>query len=306
MNNIYKEFLIGDTPLVRLKSVEAKFSLKAKLYAKLEWYNLTGSIKDRPSLQILLDAKKNGLKKGSKVIEATSGNMGISLSAICQKLGYKAVIVMPENMSDERKAIIKAYGAELVLTKKELGMKGAVDKAEEIFQTEKDAFMPLQFTNPSNPLSHYLTTAPEIYRGLNGEVSAFVAGVGTGGTLSGIAKYLKEKNNGIKIYGVEPKNSPMLSKGVYAPHNIQGIGANFVPKNYDKSLVDDIILVSDDEAFAYSREFSKLETMLVGISSGANLFGAISVCQKDEFKGKNVVTVLPDNGIKYISTDLYK
>ncbi|MBQ2717377.1 MAG: cysteine synthase A [Clostridia bacterium] len=306
MNNIYKDFLIGNTPLVRLKQIEERYSLKAKLYAKLEWYNLTGSIKDRPSLQILLDAKKNGLTSGSKVIEATSGNMGISLSAICQKLGYKAVIVMPENMSDERKAIIKAYGAELVLTKKELGMKGAVDKAEEIFKSEKEAFMPMQFSNPSNPLSHYLTTAPEIYEELDGDVSAFVAGVGTGGTLSGIAKYLKEKNNAIKIYGVEPQNSPMLSKGVCAPHKIQGIGANFVPENYQKSFVDEIILVSDEDAFEYSRQLSKLECMLVGISSGANIFGAISVCQKEEFKGKNVVTVLPDNGIKYLSTGLYK
>lgn len=306
MNNIYKDFLIGNTPLVRLKQIEERYSLKAKLYAKLEWYNLTGSIKDRPSLQILLDAKKNGLTSGSKVIEATSGNMGISLSAICQKLGYKAVIVMPENMSDERKAIIKAYGAELVLTEKELGMKGAVDKAEEIFKSEKEAFMPMQFSNPSNPLSHYLTTAPEIYEELDGDVSAFVAGVGTGGTLSGIAKYLKEKNNAIKIYGVEPQNSPMLSKGVCAPHKIQGIGANFVPENYQKSFVDEIILVSDEDAFEYSRQLSKLECMLVGISSGANIFGAISVCQKEEFKGKNVVTVLPDNGIKYLSTGLYK
>lgn len=306
MNNIYKDFLIGNTPLVRLKQIEERYSLKAKLYAKLEWYNLTGSIKDRPSLQILLDAKKNGLTSGSKVIEATSGNMGISLSAICQKLGYKAVIVMPENMSDERKAIIKAYGAELVLTQKELGMKGAVDKAEEIFKSEKEAFMPMQFSNPSNPLSHYLTTAPEIYEELDGDVSAFVAGVGTGGTLSGIAKYLKEKNNAIKIYGVEPQNSPMLSKGVCAPHKIQGIGANFVPENYQKSFVDEIILVSDEDAFEYSRQLSKLECMLVGISSGANIFGAISVCQKEEFKGKNVVTVLPDNGIKYLSTGLYK
>lgn len=306
MNNIYKDFLIGNTPLVRLKQIEERYSLKAKLYAKLEWYNLTGSIKDRPSLQILLDAKKNGLTSGSKVIEATSGNMGISLSAICQKLGYKAVIVMPENMSDERKAIIKAYGAELVLTKKELGMKGAVDKAEEIFKSEKEAFIPMQFSNPSNPLSHYLTTAPEIYEELDGDVSAFVAGVGTGGTLSGVAKYLKEKNNAIKIYGVEPQNSPMLSKGVCAPHKIQGIGANFVPENYQKSFVDEIILVSDEDAFEYSRQLSKLECMLVGISSGANIFGAISVCQKEEFKGKNVVTVLPDNGIKYLSTGLYK
>ena len=306
MNNIYKDFLIGNTPLVRLKQIEERYSLKAKLYAKLEWYNLTGSIKDRPSLQILLDAKKNGLTSGSKVIEATSGNMGISLSAICQKLGYKAVIVMPENMSDERKAIIKAYGADLVLTQKELGMKGAVDKAEEIFKSEKEAFMPMQFSNPSNPLSHYLTTAPEIYEELDGDVSAFVAGVGTGGTLSGIAKYLKEKNNAIKIYGVEPQNSPMLSKGVCAPHKIQGIGANFVPENYQKSFVDEIILVSDEDAFEYSRQLSKLECMLVGISSGANIFGAISVCQKEEFKGKNVVTVLPDNGIKYLSTGLYK
>ena len=306
MNNIYKDFLIGNTPLVRLKQIEERYSLKAKLYAKLEWYNLTGSIKDRPSLQILLDAKKNGLTSGSKVIEATSGNMGISLSAICQKLGYKAVIVMPENMSDERKAIIKAYGAELVLTKKELGMKGAVDKAEEIFKSEKEAFMPMQFSNPSNPLSHYLTTAPEIYEELDGDVSAFVAGVGTGGTLSGVAKYLKEKNNAIKIYGVEPQNSPMLSKGVCAPHKIQGIGANFVPENYQKSFVDEIILVSDEDAFEYSRQLSKLECMLVGISSGANISGAISVCQKEEFKGKNVVTVLPDNGIKYLSTGLYK
>ena len=213
---------------------------------------------------------------------------------------------MPENMSDERKAIIKAYGAELVLTKKELGMKGAVDKAEEIFKSEKEAFMPMQFSNPSNPLSHYLTTAPEIYEELDGDVSAFVAGVGTGGTLSGIAKYLKEKNNAIKIYGVEPQNSPMLSKGVCAPHKIQGIGANFVPENYQKSFVDEIILVSDEDAFEYSRQLSKLECMLVGISSGANIFGAISVCQKEEFKGKNVVTVLPDNGIKYLSTGLYK
>lgn len=305
MNN-YKDFLIGDTPLVRLFEIEKKYSLKAKLYAKLEWYNLTGSVKDRPALQILLDAKNNGLTKGSLVIEATSGNMGISLAGICQKLGYKAVIVMPENMSEERKTIIKSYGAELVLTKKELGMQGAVDKAEEIFQNNKGSFKACQFENKSNPLAHYLSTAPEIYSQLNGEVSSFVAGVGSGGTISGISKFLKEKNKNIKVFAVEPNSSPLLSKGQFGSHKIQGIGANFAPKNCDLSLVDEIITVTNDDAYLFAREVMKLESLMVGISSGANLKGAIEVCKKPEFEGKNVVTLFADSGIKYLSTDLYK
>lgn len=305
MNNIFAENLIGNTPMVRLKKIEEHFNLNCRLYAKLEWYNLTGSIKDRPALQIILDAEKQGLKPGGMLIEATSGNMGISLAGICQKMGYKAVICMPNNMSEERVKLIKAYGADLYLTDASLGMKGAIDKAEEIFKENENSFKTLQFENPSNPKAHYLTTGPEIYSQLNGSVAGFACGIGTGGTISGIAKFLKEKNSNVVIAGCEPKDSALLTGGKAGSHKIQGIGANFIPKNLNLSLIDQIIDVENWQAFETARKLLELEGLFVGISSGANLFGLIELAKSGRFENKNLVTLFPDSGIKYLSTELF-
>lgn len=305
MNN-YKKLLIGNTPLVRLDCIEKHFGLQAKLYAKLEWYNLTGSTKDRAALQMIVDAQANGLKKGAMLIEATSGNTGIALSAICTKLGYKAVIVMPENMSEERKMLIKAYGGTLVLTPKSLGMKGAVETANKICAENDGAILTKQFENPSNSKAHYLTTAPEIYNKLKGKVDCFVTGIGTGGTITGVGKFLKEQNQSILVYGVQPKSSPVLTTGVAGAHGIQGIGANFVPSVLDKSLLNGIIDASDDDAFDCARLCCKKQGLFIGISSGASLFGAIQIAKRADMKGKTIVTLFPDSGIKYLSTGLIK
>lgn len=305
MNN-YKKLLIGNTPLVRLDCIEKHFGLQAKLYAKLEWYNLTGSTKDRAALQMIVDAQANGLKKGAMLIEATSGNTGIALSAICTKLGYKAVIVMPENMSEERKMLIKAYGGTLVLTPKSLGMKGAVETANKICAENDGAILTKQFENPSNSKAHYLTTAPEIYNKLKGKVDCFVTGIGTGGTITGVGKFLKEQNQSILVYGVQPKSSPVLTTGVAGAHGIQGIGANFVPSVLDKSLLNGIIDASDDDAFDCARLCCEKQGLFIGISSGASLFGAIQIAKRADMKGKTIVTLFPDSGIKYLSTGLIK
>lgn len=304
MNNFPKEFLVGNTPLIRLRNIEKELGLKAELYAKLEWYNLTGSAKDRPALQMILDAKTEGLCEGATIIEATSGNMGIALAGIGQKLGYHVVIVMPENMSEERKMMIRGYNAELVLTDKNLGMQGALEMAEKICQNRRGSVKMMQFSNQSNAKAHYLSTGPEIFEQL-GDVDVFVAGIGTGGTISGTGKFLKEQNPKVQIVGVEPLSSPLLTKGKCDTHKIQGIGANFVPKILDRTIIDEVVDVSDDDAFNSARLLAKSEALMVGISSGAALKGACEIASREQMSGKKIVTVFVDSGIKYLSTGLF-
>ena len=298
--------LIGRTPLLRLNNIEKKFNLNANLYAKVEFFNPTGSVKDRIALSMIEDAEKRGkLQRNSVIIEPTSGNTGIGLASVCAAKGYKCVLVMPENMSSERIKLIKAYGAEVVLSPAKLGMKGSVDKAEELAKSYENSFIPSQFENPSNPEIHYKTTGPEIYKSTNKKVDIFVAGFGTGGTISGVGRYLKEMNRNIKIIGVEPKDSPLVTQGKAGPHKIQGIGANFVPKTLDKKYVDEFLTASNEESFEYARMVGKYEGILVGISSGAALSAAIKVAQRNENNGKNIVVLLPDSGDIYLSTDLF-
>ena len=293
--------LIGKTPLLRLNNIEKALGLKGKLYAKLESFNPTGSAKDRPALFIIDDAEKSGLiKKGSTIIEPTSGNTGIAISAICASRGYKAVIVMPDTMSVERIASMKAYGAEVVLTDGKLGMQGAVKKAKELNASIKGSIIAGQFDNPANTLSHYQTTGREIYDDLDGKVDVYIAGIGTGGTLSGVAKYLKEKGETL-VVGVEPENSPLISKGKSGAHKIQGIGANFIPGNFDSAVCDKIATVSDEDAYSTATMIAKTEGVFVGISSGASLKTAIEYAKMPEFKGKNIVVLLPDTGLRYLS-----
>ena len=298
--------LIGRTPLLRLNNIEKKFNLNANLYAKIEFFNPTGSVKDRIALSMIEDAEKRGkLQRNSVIIEPTSGNTGIGLASVCAAKGYKCVLVMPENMSSERIKLIKAYGAEVVLSPAKLGMKGSVDKAQELAKSYENSFIPSQFENPSNPEIHYKTTGPEIYKSTNKKVDIFVAGFGTGGTISGVGRYLKEMNRNIKIIGVEPKDSPLVTQGKAGPHKIQGIGANFVPKTLDKKYVDEFLTASNEESFEYARMVGKYEGILVGISSGAALSAAIKVAQRNENNGKNIVVLLPDSGDIYLSTDLF-
>ena len=298
--------LIGNTPLLRLNNIEKKLNLNVTLLAKVEYFNPTGSVKDRVALSMLEDAeKKNLLKENTVVIEPTSGNTGIGLASVCAAKGYKCILVMPENMSKERIKLIKAYGAEVVLSPKEKGMQGAVDKAEELSKTYESSFIPSQFDNPANPEIHYKTTGPEIYKDSNKLVDIFIAGIGTGGTISGIGRYLKEQNNSIKIIGVEPDDSPLLTKGKAGPHKIQGIGANFVPKTLDKKYIDEIMTATSEESFEYARMAGKYEGILVGISSGAALAQAVKIAKKDENKGKTIVVLLPDSGDRYLSTELF-
>ena len=298
--------LIGRTPLLRLNNIEKKFNLNANLYAKVEFFNPTGSVKDRIALSMIEDAEKKGkLQRNSVIIEPTSGNTGIGLASVCAAKGYKCVLVMPENMSSERIKLIKAYGAEVVLSPAKLGMKGSVDKAEELAKSYENSFIPSQFENPSNPEIHYKTTGPEIYKSTNKKVDIFVAGFGTGGTISGVGRYLKEMNRNIKIIGVEPKDSPLVTQGKAGPHKIQGIGANFVPKTLDKKYVDEFLTASNEESFEYARMVGKYEGILVGISSGAALSAAIKVAQRNENNGKNIIVLLPDSGDRYLSTDLF-
>jgi cysteine synthase A len=298
--------IIGKTPLLRLNNIEKKFKLNVNLLAKVEFFNPTGSVKDRIALSMIEDAEKNGiLQRNSVVIEPTSGNTGIGLASVCAAKGYKCILVLPDNMSKERIKLMNAYGAEVVLTPAKLGMKGAVDKAEELSKTYENSFIPSQFDNPSNPEMHYRTTGPEIYRDTNRKVDIFVAGIGTGGTVSGVGKYLKEQNRNIKIVGVEPQDSPLLTKGKAGPHKIQGIGANFVPKTLNKKYVDEFLTASNEESFEYARTVGKLEGILVGISSGAALAQAVKVAKRNENNGKTIVVLLPDSGDRYLSTDLF-
>ncbi|MBE7068264.1 MAG: cysteine synthase A [Clostridiales bacterium] len=302
MYEMNAENLIGNTPLVRLRKIEEKYALCARLYAKVEGVSVGGSIKDRVAKAIIDDAEQSGrLKKGGTVIEATSGNTGVGLALVCASRGYKAVIVMPETMSVERRKLILAYGAEIVLTAGAKGMQGAVEKAEEICKNTPNSIIAGQFENPANPKAHYQTTAPEIWNGLGGKVDIFVAGVGTGGTITGVGKYLKEKNPQVEIVAVEPAKSPLLSQGVAGAHGIQGIGANFIPQTLDKEIYDTVVTVTDEDAYALAREVCKEEGLFVGISSGASLFGGIKMAKKPENADKNIVVVFPDNGDRYLS-----
>ncbi len=298
--------LVGKTPILKLNKIKNNNNLCANLFAKLEYFNPAGSVKDRVAMQMIKDAERSGeLKKGATLIEATSGNTGIGLCAACAAMGYKVIIVMPETMSEERKKLMRAYGAELVLTSGKKGMQGAIDKAEELQRTIDGAFLTRQFENESNSKAHFETTGPEIWDDLDGKVDIFVAGVGTGGTLTGVGRYLKSKNPNIKIVAVEPKDSPVLSEGRAGAHAIQGIGAGFVPKVLDTEVYDEVVCVCKDEAYDCAREIAKSEGVLVGISSGAALSAAISLAKKEENRGKNIVVLLADTGERYLSTDLF-
>jgi cysteine synthase A len=300
------EELVGKTPLVELTKIEEKYQTKASILAKLEKYNPTGSSKDRAALYMINEAEKQGLiTKGATIIEPTSGNTGIGLSAICAKRGYKAIIVMPDSMSIERQRLMKAYGAKVVLTEGKQGMKGCLDKTKELLQEIPNSFCPSQFDNPANPLSHYETTAPEIWNDTDGKVDIFVAGIGTGGTISGIGKYLKEKNPKIQIIGFEPSSSPLITTGVAGSHKIQGIGANFVPSNFQKQYCDEVITVDNQDAYEMGRVLAKTEGIFLGISSGACLSAALTLSKRPENKGKIIVALMPDSGDHYLSTDGY-
>ncbi len=309
MSKIYTSVsqLIGNTPLVELTNVERELELKAKLIAKVELFNPAGSVKDRVAMAMILDAEEKGkLKNSTVIIEPTSGNTGIGIAAVAAARGYRAIIVMPDSMSIERRQLMKAYGAELVLTEGAKGMKGAIAKADELAKEYPNSFIPGQFVNPSNPKAHYETTGPEIFEDTDGEVDIFVAGVGTGGTVTGVGKYLKEKKPEVKVVAVEPLSSPVLSQGVSGSHKIQGIGAGFVPDVLDRGVIDEIITVSNDDAFEYGRLPGKLEGLLVGISSGAALKAAIEVASREENAGKTIVVLFPDTGDRYLSTPLYQ
>lgn len=301
------EEMVGHTPLLALNNVVRELSLDATIYAKLEYLNPAGSSKDRVAVQMIKDAEEKGiLKEGSVIIEPTSGNTGIGLAAVGTSKGYRSIIVMPDSMSVERIKTIKAYGAEVVLTDGALGMSGAIKKAEELSRENPGSFIAGQFSNPSNPKAHYLTTGPEIYEDLDGAVDVFVAGVGTGGTISGTGKYLKEKNPDVKIVAVEPSKSPLLSKGVAGSHGLMGIGANFIPEALDTEIYDEIIAVDEEEAYKYGRMMGDKEGILVGITSGAALYAAVQVAKRPEMKGKNIVALLPDTGDRYLSTPMFE
>lgn len=298
--------LIGHTPLLRLKKTQEQLGLKANLIVKLEYFNPGGSVKDRVGLAMIEQAEKLGkLNKDTVIIEPTSGNTGIGIALVATSRGYKTVIVMPETMSIERQKLIKAYGAQLVLTDGSKGMAGAIQKADELVKEYGNAILAGQFVNPANPLAHYMTTAREIWEDTDGEVDIFVAGIGTGGTLSGVGKYLKEKKPTVRIVGVEPSSSPVITQGKGGAHKIQGIGAGFIPSTLDTSVYDEIITVDDEDAMTASRELSKREGVLVGISSGAALQAAIEIAKRSENEGKTVVAVLPDTGERYLSTELF-
>lgn len=298
--------LIGNTPLLQVSNIMNCENSEATILAKLECFNPTSSAKDRPSSEMILDAEEKGiLKKGSVIIEPTSGNTGIGLASIGASRGYKVIIVMPDTMSKERILLTKAYGAEVVLTEGKKGMQGSIDEALRLSKEYENSFIPSQFDNAANPLAHYKTTGPEIWRDTDGKVDILVAGIGTGGTLSGTGKFLKEKNPEIKVIGVEPLSSPLITKGVFGPHGIQGIGANFIPENLDKDIFDEIIDVSDEAAFTYARKMAQLEGVAVGISSGAALYGAVKLSKRAENKGKNIVVILTDTGERYLSTKLF-
>ena len=305
---IYRGFseLVGSTPLFLPTNYIKLHKLNAEILCKLEYLNPAGSVKDRVALSMIEDAEKNGLlKSGATIIEPTSGNTGIGLAAIAASKGYKAILTMPETMSVERRKLLAAYGAEIVLTEGALGMKGAIDKAEELAKTIPNSFIPAQFDNPSNPTAHEKSTGPEIWADTEGKIDALVAGVGTGGTMSGTGRYLKSMNPDLKVIAVEPASSPLLSEGRSGAHGLQGIGANFVPNNFDRSVVDEIITVTNEEAYTAARELAKNEGLLCGITSGAALYAATKLAQRPEFSGKRIAVILPDTGDRYLSTPLF-
>lgn len=309
MANIYTsaDQLIGKTPLLELTRIEEELGLKARVFAKLEYFNPAGSVKDRIAKRMIEDAEASGkLKPGATIIEPTSGNTGIGLAAVAAAKGYKTIIVMPETMSVERRQLVKAYGAELVLTEGAKGMKGAIAKAEEIAAETENSYIPGQFVNPSNPAAHRDTTGPEIWEDTDGKVDYFVAGVGTGGTVTGVGEYLKSKNGDVKVVAVEPEASQTLAKGEAAPHKIQGIGAGFVPETLNTHIYDEIIPVTNEDAFETGRLIGHKQGVLVGISSGAALWAAIELAKKSENEGKNIVVLLPDTGDRYLSTPLFQ
>ena len=308
MSDIYTsaDQLIGKTPLLELTHIEKKFGLKARVLAKLEYFNPAGSVKDRIAKAMIDDAEAKGLlKEGSVIIEPTSGNTGIGLASVAAARGYRIIIVMPETMSVERRQLMKAYGAELVLTEGAKGMKGAIAKADELAASIPGSFIPGQFVNPANPKAHFETTGPEIYADTDGKVDIFVAGVGTGGTITGVGEYLKSKKPEVKVVAVEPATSPVLSKGTAGAHKIQGIGAGFVPKVLDTGVYDEIIPVANEDAFAVGKQIGKAEGVLVGISSGAAAWAAIELAKRPENEGKTIVVLLPDTGDRYLSTPLF-
>ena len=297
---------VGNTPMLELVNSKNKYSFIANVFAKLEYFNPAGSVKDRVALNMIEAAEKNGsLKAGGTIIEPTSGNTGIGIAAICAAKGYKAVIVMPETMSIERRKLIASYGAQVVLTEGAKGMNGSIAKAEELNKEIENSIIAGQFYNPANPEAHYKTTAPEIYNDLDGRVDALVCGVGSGGTITGVGRYLKEKNSDVKIIGVEPLSSPFLTTGKSGAHKIQGIGAGFIPENLDTEIYDELITVSDDDAINFAKDLAKSEGLSVGISSGAAFCAAVEVAKREDMKGKNVVVILPDGGSRYLSTELF-
>ena len=301
-NNLLE--LIGNTPLVELHNFEKSFNLNSKIIAKIEKFNPAGSSKDRVALKMVEEAEKKGLiKKGGTIIEPTSGNTGIGLAMVAAIKGYKVILTMPDTMSEERRKLLKAYGAELILTDGKLGMQGAVEKANELLKTIENAFIPSQFTNQDNPKSHFETTGPEIWQDMDGKIDIFIASIGTGGTLSGVGKFLKSKNPEIKIIGVEPYSSPLLTKNVAGPHKIQGIGANFIPETLDKTIYDEIIDIKDEDAIKTGSFIAKNEGLLVGISSGAVLAASIEIAKK--YENKNIVILLPDTGERYLTSEMF-
>jgi len=306
---VYQKIIdtIGNTPLVELSNLESKYNLKAKIIAKVEYFNPGGSVKDRIAKAMIEKAEKEGLiNKDTVLVEPTSGNTGIGLSMVAASKGLKIILTMPETMSIERRNLLKAYGAKLVLTEGSKGMKGAIAKAEELAKEIPNSFIPSQFTNMANPNIHYLTTGPEIFKDLDGNIDYLVAGVGTGGTLSGTGKYLKENKPSIKVVAVEPETSPVLSKGTPGPHKIQGIGAGFVPQTLDTSIYDEIITIGNEEAMEMGKESARIEGLLVGISSGAAIKAAIKLAQREENAGKTIVVILPDTGERYLSTAMFQ
>lgn len=297
---------IGNTPVIELKNIEKEYGLCCHVFAKLDSFNPGGSAKDRIARAMIIDAEEKGLiNKDTLIVEPTSGNTGIGLAMVCASRGYKLVLTMPETMSIERRKILAAYGANLVLTEGKLGMKGAIAKAEEILKENKNSFMPSQFNNMANPNAHYLTTGKEIYNDLDGNVDVFIAGVGTGGTVSGVGRYLKENKKTVKVIAVEPSGSPMISKGEAGPHKIQGIGAGFIPNTLDRSVIDEVITVTNEEAMENARMIAKKEGILVGISSGAALTALLKVASRKESEGKNLVVMLVDTGERYLSSELF-